>query len=74
MKTKVVAFRLTEREYDAVLLEATRKGMSVTKYVRESLVLNYLLNQLDMETKRLEAKAKRAAKKAAAQVVPDGNA
>ena len=74
MKTKVVAFRLTEREYDAVLLEATRKGMSVTKYVRESLVLNYLLNQLDMETKRLEAKAKRAAKKAAAQVVADGNA
>ena len=74
MKTKVIAFRLTEREYDAVLLDATRKGMSVTKYVRESLVLNYLLNQLDMETKRLEAKAKRAAKKAAAQVVPDGNA
>ncbi len=71
MKTKVIAFRLTEREYDAVLLDATRKGMSVTKYVRESLVLNYLLNQLDMETKRLEAKAKRAAKKAAAaQVVP----
>ena len=74
MKTKVIAFRLTEREYDAVLLEATRKGMSVTKYVRESLVLNYLLNQLDMETKRLEAKAKRAAKKAAAEVVSDGNA
>lgn len=71
MKTKVIAFRLTEREYDAVLLDATRKGMSVTKYVRESLVLTYLLNQLDMETKRLEAKAKRAAKKAAAaQVVP----
>ena len=74
MKTKVIAFRVTEREYDAVVLEATRKGMSVTKYVRESLVLNYLMNQLDMETKRLEAKAKRAAKKAAAQVVPDGNA
>lgn len=74
MKTKVVAFRLTEREYYAVLLEATRKGMSVTKYVRESLMLNYLLNQSDMETKRLEAKAKRAAKKAAAEVVPDGNA
>ena len=66
MKTKVVAFRLTEREYDAVQLEATRRGISVTTYVRDSLTLGYLLNQLDMETKRLEAKAKRAAKKAAA--------
>ena len=74
MKTKVVAFRLTEREYDAVLLEATRQGMSVTTYVRYMLQLGFLMSQLDAETKRLEAKAKREAKKAAAQVVPDGNA
>ena len=73
MKTKVVAFRLTEREYDAVQLEATRRGISVTTYVRYSLTLGDLLYELDMETKRLEAKAKRAAKKAAtAQVVTDG--
>lgn len=66
MKTKVVAFRLTEREYDAVLLAATQRGLKIGDYVRDALVLNYLTNQLDIETKRLEAKAKRAAKKAAA--------
>ena len=71
MKTKVIAFRVTDKEYDAILLDATREGKSVTNYVRDLLVLNSLLSRLDMETKRLEAKAKRAAKKAAAaQVVP----
>lgn len=71
MKTKVIAFRVTEQEYNALLLAATRKGVSVTTHVRDALVFGYLLNQLEMETKRLEAKAKRAAKKAAAaQVVP----
>lgn len=69
-KTKVIAFRVTDKEYDAILLDATREGKSLTNYVRDLLVLNHLLNRLDMETKRLEAKAKRAAKKAAA----NGNA
>ena len=71
MKTKVIAFRVTYKEYYAILLDATREGKSVTNYVRDLLVLNSLLSRLDMETKRLEAKAKRAAKKAAAaEVVP----
>ena len=71
MKTKVIAFRVTEQEYDALLLEATRKGVSVTTYVRGSCMFHHLLNELEAEKKRLEAKAKRAAKKAAAaQVVP----
>ena len=71
MKTKVIAFRVTEQEYNALLLVATRQGVSVTTYVRDSLMFDYLLNELEAQTKRLEAKAKRAAKKAAAaQVVP----
>jgi uncharacterized protein (DUF1778 family) len=74
MKTKVVAFRLTEREYDAVLLAATKRGQKIGDYVREALVLNYLTNQLDMERKRLEAKAKRAANKAAKEAAANGNA
>lgn len=70
-KTKVIAFRVTEREYDAIMLDAFRKQAKIGDYVRGALVLPYLLNQLDMEVKRLEAKAKRAAKKAekAAQAV-----
>ena len=71
MKTKVIAFRLTEREYDAVLLDATKNGVKLSDYFRAVLHLNDLVNRLGTEEKRLEAKAKRAAKKAAAaQVVP----
>lgn len=64
-KTKVIAFRVNEREYDAIMLEAVRRQTKIGEYVRGALVLPYLLNQLDIEVKRLEAKAKRAAKKAA---------
>lgn len=71
MKTKVIAFRVTEREYDAVLLDATKNGVKIGDYVRTMLWLDDLVHKLDAEAKRLEAKAKRAAKKAAAtQDVP----
>ena len=74
-KTKVIAFRVTDEEYDALLLAATKQHKKITDFVREALWLVDLVYDLVEERKRLEAKAKRAAKKAAAaQVVPDGNA
>ena len=69
MKTKVIAFRVTEQEYNALLFDAARKHMSVTTYVRHALQFGYLMSELQLETKRLEAKAKRDAKKAETNVI-----
>ena len=63
-KTKVIAFRVTEREYDAIMLDASFQTLKMADYVRARLFLPGLLDQLDRKTKQLEAKAKRAAKKA----------
>lgn len=76
MKTKVVAFRVTEEQYNALQLEAVRKNITISDVVMENLEwdLEGMVFQLQKETKRLEAKAKREAKKAATQQVTDGNA
>lgn len=63
-KTKVVAFRVTDREHEAMLFAASRHGMKIADWVRVSLLLDHRVNELEAEVKRLEAKAKRAAKKA----------
>jgi len=73
MKTKVIAFRVTEQEYDAILLGVKTQAdePKVADYIRRRLNLPVLIEMLEGEKKRLEARAKRAAKKAAAaQVVP----
>ena len=71
MKTKVVAFRVTQQEYDALAFVSAKRLMSVGEFVN-----NYLANAkweaveaFRKEQKRLEAKAKRDAKKAAANGV-----
>jgi hypothetical protein len=68
-KTKVIAFRVTKEEYEA--LEAVIKSVGVTKlgnWIRARL-LDDICDGLDMikaERKKAEAKAKRLAKKEAA--------
>ncbi|MFZ9727279.1 MAG: hypothetical protein ACO3DI_08815 [Ilumatobacteraceae bacterium] len=76
MKTKVVAFRVTEEQYNALQLEAVRKRQKISDVVMDVMCsdLEWMLEALRKETKRLEAKAKREAKKAATQQVTDGNA
>lgn len=65
MKTKVIAFRVTQDEYDGLVLAAAEEARSVGEYVRRRLVMQYHVERIGKERKRLEAKAKRAAKKAA---------
>jgi len=68
MKTKVIAFRVTEEQYHALQLESVKTGKKITDVVLDAITprLYGLQEQLHKETKRLEAKAKREAKKAAA--------
>jgi hypothetical protein len=67
MKTKVVAFRVTQEEHDGLVFNAATRGMKVSDYViaclRQDLDLSTQAWQ--KERKRLQAKAKRDAKKAA---------
>ena len=70
MKTKVVAFRVTQEEYDGLAFNAGCRKMKVSDFViaclRQDLDLS--VQALQHEQKRLQAKAKRDAKKAAADV------
>jgi hypothetical protein len=76
MKTKVVAFRVTQEEYDALALrvewckrsESQQHIRSVSDLVNDLIrgELDGMLYGLAKERKRIEAKAKRDAKKAAA--------
>ena len=70
MKTKVVAFRVTQEEYEALQLAAhdgKRKVADVVYYLIKPTVYHWQ-EELRKERKRAEAKAKRDAKKAAANV------
>ena len=68
MKTKVIAFRVTQEEYDALSFNAQFHKMPLGKFV--NICLSYEIEKAlvgwSKEQKRLEAKAKRDAKKAAA--------
>ncbi len=76
MKTKVIAFRVTQDEYDALALrlewckqsESARHIRTMSELVDHTIrpELQAMLQGLAKERKRLEAKAKRDAKKAAA--------
>ena len=73
MKTKVIAFRVTEEEQRAIRWAAGSAKVDVGRYLRDALALtlDHCVRDMNAEVKRLEAKAKRAAKKAAAaEVVP----
>jgi hypothetical protein len=68
-KTKVIAFRITEEEYEAI--QAVMKSVGVTKFGNwiKGRLLDDICDGLDMlkaERKKAEAKAKRLAKKEAA--------
>lgn len=68
MKTKVIAFRVTEQEYDALVYCASQSRIKLGEFVRLCLSspVQEGMTALRKEEKRLEAKAKREAKKAAA--------
>jgi len=71
MKTKVIAFRVNEREYNAMTFMASKEKLKLSEYVNKLLSFEkaYALQEFAKEEKRLEAKAKRDAKKAAANGV-----
>jgi hypothetical protein len=76
MKTKVVAFRVREDQYLALQLESVRSGKKISDIVLDAIWVDLQImgERMQKETKRLEAKAKREAKKAAAQQVTDAHA
>jgi uncharacterized protein (DUF1778 family) len=67
MKTKVVAFRVTQQEYDALAFVANLHGKKLSAYIDDALLptIQNAMVHLEKEKKRLQAKAKRDAKKAA---------
>jgi uncharacterized protein (DUF1778 family) len=67
MKTKVVAFRVTQQEYDALAFVANLHGKKLSAYIDDELLptIQNAMVHLEKEQKRLQAKAKRDAKKAA---------
>jgi hypothetical protein len=68
MKTKVVAFRVTEEEYEALRRGAWAVNIKLSEFVYNLLDVHIdgCVHGLRQEKKRQEAKAKRDAKKAAA--------
>jgi len=68
MKTKVISFRVTEDEYNALVYNASTIKLSVGAFVWVQLRPTVQLSKqaIAKEQKRLENKAKREAKKAAA--------
>jgi hypothetical protein len=68
MKTKVIAFRVTQQEYDALVYGARQSQMKLSDFVNTCLSnpIQEGIAEVRKEEKRLEAKAKRDAKKAAA--------
>jgi hypothetical protein len=67
MKTKVVAFRVTQQEYNALAFVANLHGKKLSAYIDDALLptIQNAMVHLEKEQKRLQAKAKRDAKKAA---------
>lgn len=66
MKTKVIAFRVTETEHEALFKMAVLCGENLSEFVGRHLtdLKAVALNNLKMQQKKAEAKAKREAKKA----------
>jgi len=67
MKTKVIAFRVTQDEYEALSNMAGLCGEKLSEFIARHLsdVKAVAVNNLTMQRKKAEAKAKRDAKKAA---------
>jgi uncharacterized protein (DUF1778 family) len=65
MKTKVVAFRVTQEEYDALAFVAKSKGVKLSYFVDEALLptIQQAIVEMNKEQKRLQARVKRQAKK-----------
>ena len=73
MKTKVIAFRVTDEQYQLLQWVATVRNEKLTQVLMDSLETSFaqFAENRAKAVKRLEAKAKREAKKAASvEVVP----
>lgn len=71
MKTKVIAFRVNEREYEVLQFAANQAGLKLAEFVNKAMT-PAIVNAFDAEDKQRRkeaAKAKRDAKKAAANGV-----
>lgn len=70
MKTKVIAFRVTQDEYEALARMSGLTGERLAEFVSRHLspVLAIAMEHLAKDRKKAEAKAKREAKKAAGNV------
>lgn len=68
MKTKVIAFRVNAEEHEALYFAARTKQVTMGElvYMMVSQFVPEAQAELNKERKRLDAKAKREAKKAAA--------
>ena len=68
MKTKVIAFRVTQEEYDGLCFNAWAHKMKPSEFVLACLRqdIDLSIQALQRDKKKAEAKAKRDAKKAAA--------
>jgi hypothetical protein len=68
MKTKVISFRVTPNEYEALQLAAQKEKLNLADvvYYLVKPTAYHWQEELHKVRKRLEAKAKRDAKKAAA--------
>jgi len=67
MKTKVVSFRVTTEQYEALEFLSKNAGQKMGEFIAERLYTDFLLG-IELVAnirKRAEAKAKRDAKKAA---------
>ena len=66
-KTKVIAFRLTADEHEALLAMSALTGEKLSEFVHRHLspVTAVALDNLSKQRKKAEAKAKRQAKKEA---------
>ena len=71
-KTKVIAFRVNDDEYQELHWLATQETQSLGEFVYKAMMSNYHLDmymarkELNAQRKKAEAKAKRQAKKEAA--------
>jgi hypothetical protein len=65
-KTKVIAIRVTQDEYEALTIQAAGRKVSELVYDCLGGALDVGLSKLTQERKKAEAKAKRQAKKEAA--------
>ncbi len=70
MKTKVIAFRVTQDEYAALYYMARTLNLKLAEHVNNCMTAPIMqgFEALAKERKKVEAKAKRDAKKAAGNV------